>query len=175
MCFWILGLCFFSIQSNPSRFLCFYTFRNVHVPSLGAVLFFGPSPNVSVLRPPAFPSLHPYNSRVHIFSLPFLLPCTLLPAAILLLTLSSLLFVAYLPACVSILASTHRHNSPFFLPYLSRLPFYLLQSLYALFSYLANPPQHATLTPRVFFSPLCISTLSHLLLARAGGGLHYSC
>ena len=58
---------------------------------------------------------------------------------------------------------------------ISRLPFSLLQFLYALFSYLANPPQHATLTPRVFFSPLCISTLSHLLLARAGGGLHYSC
>ena len=157
MCFWILGLCFFSIQSNPSRFLCFYTFRNVHVPSLGAVLFFGPSPNVSVLRPPAFPSLHPYISRVHIFSLPFLLPCTLLPAAILLLTLSSLLFVAYLPACVSILASTHRHNSPFFSPVSLSSPVLPLpfSSSYTLCSHISQILPNTPRSPLVCSSHPC--------------------
>ena len=94
-------------------------------------------------------------SRVHIFSLPFLLPCTLLPAAILLLTLSSLLFVAYLPACVSILASTHRHNSPFFLPYLSAVSRSPFSSSYTLCSHISQILPNTPRSPLVCSSHPC--------------------
>jgi hypothetical protein len=90
----------FSIQSKSSRLpFCVSIHSVMSLPLLGALLFFGPSPNVVSVYDPAFPSPSTLRLLVYIFSLLFLTPFRfylhlyffLLPH-----------FVAYLPACVSI-------------------------------------------------------------------------